>query len=319
MVNLVLPFTILFATFIASLPTTDVTSHLSDIDTLDDRAPSDKPIIITPSIETDVSVKRTEISTPAIPQQPATTLATVISSSSATPAKGSGNSRQYAYYILKCIIGPTADKCYKIFGTQCNSSTGEMTGEAPALFTYDFKFIILLSLAQLPLAVAQSIGLNIPTAISASILSGTLDPTGTVIIYYASDTTVTSTLQIATLPSSPTGLAPPSDTSAMVSLLTDTLAKPSASSIITIGISTPTPLSSGMVSLASPTAVSSTTDSLMSPSTTVCVKCSPSSSSMMTTSTTATTSTSSAGAAATNFGVGLVGVLGAAAGVMAML
>merc|ERR1711939_868205 len=139
MVNLVLPFTILFATFIASLPTTDVTSHLSDIDTLDDRAPSDKPIIITPSIETDVSVKRTETSTPAIPQQPATTLATVISSSSATPAKGSGNSRQYAYYILKCIIGPTADKCYKIFGTQCNSSTGEMTGEAPALFTYDFK------------------------------------------------------------------------------------------------------------------------------------------------------------------------------------
>lgn len=105
MVNLVLPFTILFATFIASLPTTDVTSHLSDIDTLDDRAPSDKPIIITPSIETDVSVKRTETSTPAIPQQPATTLATVISSSSATPAKGSGNSRQYAYYILKCIIG----------------------------------------------------------------------------------------------------------------------------------------------------------------------------------------------------------------------
>lgn len=61
------------------------------------------------------------------------------------------------------------------------------------------------------------------------------------------------------------------------------------------------------------------TDSLMSPSTTVCVKCRPSSSSMMTTSTTATTSTSSAGAAATNFGVGLVGVLGAAAGVMAML
>tara|TARA_R110002060_G_scaffold24339_4_gene33105 strand:+ start:1385 stop:1540 length:156 start_codon:yes stop_codon:yes gene_type:complete len=42
--------------------------------------------------------------------------------------------------------------------------------------------IILLSLAQLLLAVAQSIGLNIPTAISASILSGTLDTTGTVII-----------------------------------------------------------------------------------------------------------------------------------------
>ncbi|KAH7379795.1 hypothetical protein BKA64DRAFT_749957 [Cadophora sp. MPI-SDFR-AT-0126] len=171
-----------------------------------------------------------------------------------------------------------------------------------------------LSLSPLTLILAQTIELNLPTAISASILSDELNPTATVIVYYASDTTLTSTLQ-----ASPTG----TDSSSLLPLITDTLASPSMSSTATLRLSTLVPSSSETDSSVSSMDVSSATVSLMSPtgasSTTVSLASSSTSAGTTSTSTTATTSTSSAGAAATGFGVGLGGLLGAAAGVMAIL
>ncbi|PVH83891.1 hypothetical protein DL98DRAFT_528759 [Cadophora sp. DSE1049] len=353
--NRVLGFMFLFSNLVASLPAGNAISQPSALETLESRALSDDSISTAPNTVTDVSVDHNEIPTAAVRQPPATTLATVLSTATSTPAKGSENSKHCSFFRAKFTSHRSV--CQRMLQEICIWVITSVRMSARPL-----AFIILLVLEKMkseypldgqcewdryqlkpnrkyevphhqPPLLPPSLPLNShprskhwpqpPHRNQRPILSDMLNPTSSasaiVIIYYASDTTLTTTLQPATLQPSPTGTSSSPDTSSMVPLITDSLASPSMSSTVTFGISTPTPLSSETVSLVSSTSVSSTTVSLISPtsasSTTVYVR----SSSASTTSTMTLTSTSSAAAAATNFAVELGGLLGAAAGFLAIL
>ncbi|KAH9219279.1 hypothetical protein DL95DRAFT_457729 [Leptodontidium sp. 2 PMI_412] len=178
--------------------------------------------------------------------------------------------------------------------------------------SFNFVTILLVALSAFTIA-HNGEEYALPTAIGVSVLSNSFSATGTVMIWQGVDSTISSTLQ-----PNPTGSVLSSAVSFTDSILTDSLANPTpATSSMAVSIATPTtpttPLTSTVI-LASPTSVSSSTATLVSPTNvSSTVSLTPSSSSATTVSTT------TAAGAAPAMGVGLGGLLGVAAYVLAAL
>ncbi|KAH6720683.1 hypothetical protein BKA61DRAFT_570333 [Leptodontidium sp. MPI-SDFR-AT-0119] len=175
--------------------------------------------------------------------------------------------------------------------------------------SFNFVTVLLVALSAFTIA-HNGEEYALPTAIGVSVLSNSFSATGTVMIWQGVNSTISSTLQ-----PNPTGSVLSSAVSFTDSILTDSLANPTpATSSMAVSIATPTTPLTSTVILASPTSVSSSTATLVSPTNvSSTVSLTPSSSSATTVSTT------TAAGAAPAMGVGLGGLLGVAAYVLAAL
>ncbi|KAH7327121.1 hypothetical protein BKA65DRAFT_554685 [Rhexocercosporidium sp. MPI-PUGE-AT-0058] len=103
---------------------------------------SENPISLVLEAVTEKLFERNDTPVNTIQQLSTTTLTTVVASAAPTtsaiaPANGSEDSKEYAYHVLKCNIGRTADECYHFIGTYYNSSTSVIFRQGNANTYFD--------------------------------------------------------------------------------------------------------------------------------------------------------------------------------------